>query len=146
MVLTYPTAHLWVGLGCRQGTPLPLFEQALQRVCRQYSIDWEAIAGLATIDAKQAEPGLLAFSLAQNWPLIYFTQAELERYTVPNPSVVVKAAVGVYGVCEAAALKAAAQASLEMQSILMVPKQIFRGSQGLGGVTVAIATSHPQNL
>lgn len=140
----YPTANLWVGLGCRQGTPLPLFEQALRMVCRQYSIDWAAIAGLATIDAKRTEPGLLAFSLVQNWPLIYFTQAELERYTVPNPSVVVKAAVGVSSVCEAAALRAAAQASPEMQSTLMVPKQIFRGSQAFGSVTVAIATPSGQ--
>jgi cobalt-precorrin 5A hydrolase len=142
----HPTATLWVGLGCRQGTPLPLFEQSLRRVCRLYSIDWMAIAGLATIDAKQTEPGLLAFSLAQNWPLIYFTQAQLERYTVPNPSVVVKAAVGVSSVCEAAALRAAAQASSAMWSTLIVPKQVFRGSQALGSVTVAIAMPHPQNL
>jgi cobalamin biosynthesis protein CbiG len=114
-------------------------------VCRQYLIDGAAIAGLATIDAKQAEPGLLAFSLAQNWPLIYFTQTELERYTV-HPSVVVKAAVGVSSVCEAAALCAAAQASPDLWSKLMVPKQIFRGTQGLGSVTVAIAMSHPKNL
>lgn len=114
-------------------------------VCCQYSIDSKAIAGLATIDSKQAESGLLAYSLAQNWPLIYFTQVELERYAVPNPSVVVKAAVGVSSVCEAAALCAAAQASPELWSTLMVPKQIFRGSQGLGGVTVAIAMPHLQN-
>jgi cobalt-precorrin 5A hydrolase len=137
------TANLWVGLGCRQGTPLPLFEQSLRTVCRLYSIDWMAIAGLATIDTKQTEPGLLAFSLAQNWPLIYFTQADLAQYTVPNPSVVVKAAMGVSSVCEAAALRAAAQASSELCSTLIVPKQVFRGSQAFGSVTVAIAMPHP---
>lgn len=115
-------------------------------VCRQYCIDWEAIAGLATIDAKRTEPGLLAFSLAQHWSLIYFTQAELERYTVPNPSVVVNAAVGASSVCEAAALCAAARASPEMWSTLMVPKQIFRGAQAFEAVTLAIATPHPKNL
>lgn len=125
---------------------MPIFEQALQMVCHQYSIDWATIAGLATIDSKRADPRLLEFSLAQNWPLIYFTQAELELYTVPNPSLVVKAAVGVSSVCEAAALRAAVQASPELWSTLMVPKQVFRGSQGLGAVTVAIAKLHTQNL
>jgi cobalt-precorrin 5A hydrolase len=120
-----------------------IFEQALQMVCRQSSLDWTMIAGLATIDAKRAEPGLRAFSHVQNWPLIYFTQSELAQHTVPNPSVVVKAAVGVASVCEAAALRAAAQASPEMGSTLVVPKQVFQGSQALGVVTVAIAKPFP---
>lgn len=132
-------ASLWVGLGCRQGTSMLSFEQALQLICRQYLIDWTRIAGLATIDAKRAEPGLLAFSLAQNWPLIYFAQVDLELYIVPNPSEVVRSAVGVSSVCEAAALRAAAQASPGMGSTLIVSKQIFLGSQPYEAVTVAIA-------
>jgi cobalt-precorrin 5A hydrolase len=134
---------LWVGIGCRRGTPLSVFEQGLRQVCQAYEIDWRAIAGLATINFKQTEPGLLAFSLDQGWPLIYFTQADLGRYIVPNPSGVVNAAIGVLSVCEASALRAAAQSGLGASSSrLIVPKQIFQGASGLGAVTIAIA-SHP---
>jgi cobalamin biosynthesis protein CbiG len=131
---------LWVGIGCRRGTPLSVLEQGLRQVCQAYEIDWHAIAGLATINLKQTEPGLLAFSRDQGWPLIYFTQADLGRYTVPNPSGVVNAAVGVLSVCEASALRAATQSGLStLSSLLIVPKQIFQGSSGLGAVTIAIA-------
>jgi cobalt-precorrin 5A hydrolase / precorrin-3B C17-methyltransferase len=143
---TYPIANLWVGLGCRQGTPLPMFEQALRTVCLQYAIDWAMIAGLATLDAKRAEPGLLGFSLAQDWPLIYFTQGDLKRCAVPHPSVMVNTAVGVPSVCEAAALSAAAQAGSAMWSTLIVPKQVFWEPQTFGAVTVAIAQRHILNL
>jgi cobalamin biosynthesis protein CbiG len=134
---------LWVGIGCRRGTPPSVFEQGLRQVCQEHKIDWRAIAGLATINLKQTEPGLLAFSLDQGWPLIYFTQADLGRYTVPNPSGVVNAAVGVLSVCEASALRAATQPGLSTStSMLIVPKQIFQGPSDLGAVTIAIA-SHP---
>jgi cobalamin biosynthesis protein CbiG len=130
---------LWVGLGCRRGTPMSVFEQSLRMVCQNHGIAWSAIAGLATLEFKQTESGLLAFSLAQSWSLIYFSQVELEHYAVPHPSEVVNAAVGVSSVCEAAALRAATQSGT-LASILLVPKQICQGSSGLGAVTIAIAT------
>jgi cobalamin biosynthesis protein CbiG len=119
---------------------MAVFEQGLKKVCQDYQIDWRAIAGLATIDLKHREPGLLAFSLAQHWPLRYFTQGELDLYAVPNPSEVVNAAVGVSSVCEAAALSAAARAGEENSAaVLMVSKQTFQGSSASGAVTIAIA-------
>jgi cobalamin biosynthesis protein CbiG len=124
---------------------MSVFEQGLKQVCQDYRIDWSAIAGLATIDLKRRESGLLAFSLAHNWPLNYFTQAELGLYAVPNPSAVVNAAVGVSSVCEAAALRAATQSRKETSTAaLIIPKQIFQGSSGLGAVTIAIAV--PQSF
>jgi cobalamin biosynthesis protein CbiG len=119
---------------------MSVFEQGLKQVCQDYRIDWRAIAGLATIDLKQTELGLLAFSLAHSWPLIYFAQAEIDLYAVPNPSLVVNAAVGVLSVCEAAALRAATQSREETSTAaLIISKQIFKESSGLGAVTIAIA-------
>jgi cobalt-precorrin 5A hydrolase / precorrin-3B C17-methyltransferase len=118
---------------------MSMFEQTLRMVCQNHGIAWNAIAGLATLHLKQTESGLLTFSLAQHWPLIYFSQAELENDAVPHPSGVVNAAVGVSSVCEAAALRAATQSGT-LASMLLVPKQIFKGSSGLGAVTIAIAT------
>jgi cobalamin biosynthesis protein CbiG len=139
----FPLPALWVGLGCRRGTPMSIFEQGLKQVCQDYRIDWSAIAGLATTDLKRTEPGLLAFSQAHNWPLTYFTQAELDLYVVPNPSDVVNAVVGISSVCEAAALRAATQSRGETSAAsLIISKQIFKGSSALGAVTIAIAV-HP---
>lgn len=119
---------------------MSLLEQALRTVCQRHSIDWGTIAGLATVDLKQTEPGLLAFSLAQNWPLLFFSTAELNGYVVPHPSAAVNAAIGASSVCEASALKAAEQVGSEPRSgILLIPKQIFRAPSALGSVTVAIA-------
>jgi cobalamin biosynthesis protein CbiG len=132
------TPDLWVGVGCRRGTPMSMFEQALRMVCQNQGIAWSAIAGLATLDLKQTESGLLAFSVTQSWPLIYFSQAELEGNAVPNPSGIVNAAVGVSSVCEAAALRAAAQSGT-WASMLLVPKQIFQDPLRVGAVTIAIA-------
>lgn len=135
-----PIPALWVGLGCRRGTPMSVFEQGLKQVCQDYRIDWSEIAGLATIDLKRREPGLLAFSLTYNWPLTYFTQAELALYAAPNASNVVNTAVGVSSVCEAAALRAVTQSREETSAAaLIISKQIFQGSSGLGAVTIAIA-------
>jgi cobalamin biosynthesis protein CbiG len=119
---------------------MSIFEQALRAVCQRHSIDWAAIAGLATVDLKQTELGLLAFSISQNWPLLFFPKAELNLYAVEHPSAVVKAAIGASSVCEASALRAAAQANAEaLSSILLVPKQIFHAPSGAGSITVAIA-------
>jgi cobalamin biosynthesis protein CbiG len=119
---------------------MSVFEQRLKKVCQDYQIAWSAIAGLATIDLKRREPGLLAFSLAQNWPLIYFNRAELDLCAVPSPSAVVNAAVGVASVCEAAALRAAAQSRVETSAAtLIISKQIVRGSSGVGAITIAVA-------
>jgi cobalt-precorrin 5A hydrolase/precorrin-3B C17-methyltransferase len=121
---------------------MSLLEQALRTVSERHGIDWETIAGLATVDLKQTEPGLLALSQAQNWPLLFFSTAELNRYGVPCPSAAVHAAIGTASVCEASALKAAEQSGAEPgSSILLVPKQIFRAPSGFGSVTVAIASS-----
>jgi cobalt-precorrin 5A hydrolase / precorrin-3B C17-methyltransferase len=122
---------------------MSVFEQGLKKVCQDYQIDWHAIAGLATIDLKRREPGLLGFSLAQNWPLTYFTQTELALHAVPNSSAVVNAAVGVSSVCEAAALRAATQSRVETAAaVLVISKQIFQESSGSGAITIAIA-AHP---
>jgi cobalamin biosynthesis protein CbiG len=133
---------LWVGLGCRRGTSVYLFEYALRTVFQTYAIDWGAIAGVATLDLKQTEPGLLALSLTQHWSMLYFSTADLKSCIVPHPSAKVNAAISLFSVCEAAALKAAALANPGLLSLpkLVVPKQIIRLPTELGAVTVAIAT------
>lgn len=121
---------LWVGIGCERLTPKETIAQAIDRVCLSNNLSANAIAGIATIDIKADEVGLLEVCQERNLPLRTFTAKELSSISVPNPSQVVQAEVGTPSVAEAAALMAA-----EVESLL-VTKQIYKSQ---GAVTVAIA-------
>jgi len=128
---------LWLGIGCERGTSTELIAYAIQQSCQSANLVMEAIAGIATIDLKADEVGLLAVC-GNKWPLKTFSAEELQSIVVPNPSQVVAAEVGTPSVAEAAALKAANSQQL------LVEKQIFRAEQidnSSGAVTVAIAQS-----
>jgi cobalt-precorrin 5A hydrolase/precorrin-3B C17-methyltransferase len=143
---------LWVGIGCERGTSKELIEIAIAQVCQSNNLAISAIAGIATIDIKADEVGLVELCRERNWPLRTFSAEILSSITVPNPSSVVEAEVGTPSVAEAAALNAA-----NCQSLL-VAKQIFRSdSESLGienpkskiqnlkgAVTVAIAQSQTE--
>lgn len=129
---------LWVGMGCERGTSRQLMEQALHQVCEQHQLAREAIAGIATLDLKADEVGLIELCQQENWPLYCYSPADLKTVAVPTPSEVVKAEVGTPSVAEAAALKAAQQATL------LVPKQIFKDPAQPGAVTVAIAQAEQE--
>lgn len=121
---------LWVGIGCERGTPKETIAQAINQVCLDNNLAENAIAGIATIDIKADEIGLIELCQEQNLPLRTFTAEVLSSVSVPNPSQVVKAEVGTPSVAEAAAISAA------QVDKLLVAKQIFKSQ---GAVTVAIA-------
>lgn len=129
---------LWVGMGCERGTSKQLMEQALHQVCEQHQLAWDAIAGIATLDLKADEIGLVELCQQANWPLQCYTPEELQLIQVPTPSEVVNAEVGTPSVSEAAALKAA------QQTTLLVTKQIFRDPDQPGAVTVSIAQAEQE--
>jgi cobalt-precorrin 5A hydrolase/precorrin-3B C17-methyltransferase len=134
-VLWHPRV-LWVGIGCERGTPQTVIEQALHATLHQYDLASGAIAGLATIELKADEAGILDLAAEQNYPLKIYSAAELNPVNVPTPSAVVAQAVGTASVAEASALKAADS------SELLVTKQIFKSEQG--AVTIAIARSETE--
>ena len=135
--LTYPYIQwhprvLWVGIGCERGTPTETIAQAITKVFLEYKLAESAIAGIATIDIKADEVGLLELCQERDLPLITFTKEVLSAVTVPNPSQIVKSEVGTPSVAEAAALSASSSQTL------LVTKQIFKS---MGAVTIAIAQS-----
>jgi cobalt-precorrin 5A hydrolase/precorrin-3B C17-methyltransferase len=111
---------LWVGIGCERGTSRQLIETAIRQVCQDHQLAQGAIAGIATIDIKADEAGILELCRERNLPLRTFGADILRTVAVPNPSVVVDAEVGTPSVAEAAALYAAKSQEL------LVTKQIFR--------------------
>jgi len=134
---------LWVGIGCERGTSRQLIETAMQQVCREHQLAEGAIAGIATIDLKADEVGLVELCRDRNLPLRTFPADLLRSIVVPNPSAVVEAEVGTPSVAEAAALCASSKES-KIQNPLLVPKQIFRSQGQPGAVTIAIAQAEQE--
>ncbi|MDJ0726281.1 MAG: precorrin-3B C(17)-methyltransferase [Prochloraceae cyanobacterium] len=130
---------LWVGIGCERGTSKQLIKQAIETVFDRNHLATEAIAGIATIDIKADELGILELSRDWQLPIITFTAAELAKIEVPTPSKVVSQEVGTPSVAEAAAILAA-------KNPLLVSKQIFKQEGEKGAVTVAIAVAEKEYL
>lgn len=95
---------LWVGIGCVSGTSQQLIETAIQQVFRENQLAESAIAGIATIDTKSDEVGLVELCRSRHLPLKTFPSDVLCSVCVPNPSQVVEKEVGTPSVAEAAAL------------------------------------------
>lgn len=129
---------LWVGIGCERGSSRHLIETAITGVCQAHHLALGAIAGIATVELKADEVGLVELCRDRHWPLRCFPAATLATVAVPTPSPVVAAEVGTPSVAEAAALSAANGEHLR------VTKQIVRLPDEPGAVTVAIAESNQE--
>ena len=95
---------LWVGIGCKRGTSREFIENAIAKVCRAYHLAESAIAGIATIDTKANETGIIELCQHRNWALKTFAANILNSVEVPNPSNIVANEVGTPSIAEAAAL------------------------------------------
>jgi cobalt-precorrin 5A hydrolase len=95
---------LWIGIGCQRGTLRESIETAIQQVCHSYDLAESAIAGIATIDTKANETGIIELCQHRNWAFKTFPANTLNSVEVPNPSNIVGQKVGTYSVAEAAAL------------------------------------------
>ncbi|MEO1093927.1 MAG: precorrin-3B C(17)-methyltransferase [Cyanobacteria bacterium J06638_28] len=146
---------LWVGIGCERGTSRSLIEQAIVQTCQSRHLALGAIAGIATLDLKADEPGLVQLCQERDWPLRCFAAEALKAVPVPSPSAVVAAVVGTPSVAEAAALLAARSpanrigeeiADSNSTFSLCVTKKIVRHPEQSGAVTVAIASADQEYI
>jgi cobalamin biosynthesis protein CbiG len=124
---------LWVGIGCQRGVSKLVIQRAIESVFTEYNLDLATVEGIATIDLKANEPGLLNYCRESGWFLKIYSPERLNSVRVDRSSQLVSALIGTASVAEAAALCAA------QTNILLVPKQIFRLDAETGFVTVAIA-------
>ncbi len=129
---------LWVGIGCERDTDEALIQFAVETVLKQHHLAIAAVAGVASLDLKADEVGLLAFVQGQGWPLRCFSADTLKAIAVPNPSEIVTNEVGTPSVAEAAALFAASARELT------VKKQVVKQPGLKGAVTVAIAQAEQE--
>ena len=79
---------------------------------------------IATLDIKQHEPGLIAFAAHLHLPIVSYTAVQLSHYheRLSEKSAAVMAAVGCYGVAEAAALAQGEKIGAQ-NAELVIPKQ-----------------------
>lgn len=120
--------NLMVGIGCNRDTSAEEIEAVVRETLQHAFLAFASIGGIASIDAKRDEAGLLSFAEKYRLPLQFYTADQLNQIDAPTPaSDYVQQAVGAKGVCEPAAIKAAAAGRL------LVKKKKS------GNVTVAVA-------
>lgn len=98
---------LHMGIGCRKGRSADAIESFVRRELATRMIALDSISGIASVDAKAQEPGLLEAARRMGLPVQFFPAETLKGITVPNPSDKPEKAVGTRSVAEAAALVAA---------------------------------------
>jgi len=100
--------NLVVGIGCNRDTSAAEIEAVVRQTLQQAFLAFASLCAVASIDAKQAEVGLLEFAQKYRLPLNFYTAEELNQVEAPTPaSAYVQQAVGAKGVCEPAAMLAA---------------------------------------
>lgn len=127
-ILVLRPPSLFVGVGCNRNTERAEILALLNRVLDTHRLAAASIAGLASIDLKADERGLLDLAETLSRPLTFYSRDQLAAVRdVPSPSKMVEKHVGVKSVCEAAALLASGNGSL------IAPKQVTPNA------TIAIA-------
>lgn len=129
-----------LGLGCDRGTPLATVETAIDHALASVGLGRESVCLLATIDKKADEQAFLALSQQQQWPLRFFSAAELAQVEVPNPSEVVLKYMGTPAVAEAAAMLAANTGVVD----LLVEKFKWRGVDGKNATVSVVRLTHEE--
>ena len=95
-----------VGIGCKKGKEAEKIEDFIRSHLQRAGIFPLQVFGMASIDKKRDEPGLLAWSRKEKIPFITYTAEELWSVKGEfHKSEFVKEQVGVDNVCERAAMK-----------------------------------------
>ncbi len=135
---TWHPPVLWIGIGCERNTSKELIANSLNNLLESRNLSNYSIAGLATVDIKKDEKGILELAEEKNLPIKFFSKEDLSTIIVPNPSIVVEREIGTPSVAEASCLMAAGE-----ESKLLEEKRIFKNQSG--AVTIAVAESKNQH-
>ena len=122
---------LTVGVGASRGASAGEIGQLIDGTLDELGLSAQSVRYLATAEVKADEPGLLAAAAGRGWRVVTFPASRLAAVPVPNPSEVVRRAVGTPSVAEAAAL-------MEPGSALLAAKRASAHA------TVAVARCRPR--
>ncbi len=122
---------LLVGVGASRGVAAGEIDQLIGHALSDLGVSPRSVRYLATAQVKADEPGLLAAAAGRGWRVVTFPASRLAAVPVPNPSEVVRRAVGTPSVAEAAAL-------MDPGSVLLAAKRASAHA------TVAVARARPR--
>lgn len=128
-----------LGIGCRRGTSRDHLEDRLAAFLEAHALPEAAVIGLASIDLKKDEQGLLELAQAHDWPIQFYPAEELAREPGDfPPSHFVQKTTGVDNVCQRAAQRAG--------GTVFIPKTASDGvtfAAAMGTVTLTWTPSCP---
>jgi histidinol-phosphate aminotransferase len=128
-----PGRAVIVGVGARRAVPPDVVRAAVSQVLGAAGVWARDVAAVVTSDGKAEEAGVREVAELLGVPVRAYSAEHLDAQAVPNPSDVVRAAVGSASVAEAAVLAAGAR--------------LTHAKQAVGPVTVALGRldqPHPE--
>lgn len=124
--VVYRPPSLVVGVGCSRGASAGEIIGLIERSLLDAGLSKESVAYLASVDAKSGEAGLLEAAARLGTQLKFYTADELAGIDVPNPSSVVRDAVGTPSVAEASVLAGGARLLVEKEKSEMATVAVGR--------------------
>jgi cobalt-precorrin 5A hydrolase len=119
---------IYLGIGCRKNATAKAIEDLVLELLRECKISIHAVKGVASIDLKKDEPGLLEFAEKYNLTTSFYDKDQLKSAEgCFNSSEFVLKTTGVDNVCERSAVLVSGQGNL------------ISTKKSKDGVTVAIA-------
>jgi cobalt-precorrin 5A hydrolase/precorrin-3B C17-methyltransferase len=122
---------LIVGTGASRGAPCSEIGKLIDETLADLGVSPRSVRYMASADLKADEPGLRAAASRRGWRLVTFPAERLAAVPVPNPSEVVRRAVGTPSVAEAAAL-------------IEPGAELLAGKRASAHATVAVARCRPR--
>jgi cobalt-precorrin 5A hydrolase/precorrin-3B C17-methyltransferase len=111
--VVYRPPSLVAGVGCSRGVGAEEILDLLRRSLAEAGLTERSVAALASIDVKRDEAGLLEAAEKLNVPVHFHPAEVLSVVGTPNPSELVREAVGTPSVAEAAVISSGAELVLE---------------------------------
>jgi cobalt-precorrin 5A hydrolase / precorrin-3B C17-methyltransferase len=127
-------AKIWVGIGCQRGITSAEISEAIEFIFTKFELPIGEIVGMATIDCKVDEMGLIEYCRDRHLSLLFYDPDSLASMSVENPSDRVAGAISTPSVAEAAALIAT------NTDRPIVPKQNYRCQSGRS-ISISIGSS-----
>jgi cobalt-precorrin 5A hydrolase/precorrin-3B C17-methyltransferase len=117
---------LVAGVGCSRGADAEETLDLLRRSLAEAGLTEKSVAALASIDVKRDEAGLLEAAEKLDVPIHFHPAEALSVVEAPNPSELVREAVGTSSVAEAAVISSGAELILEKRKSANVTVAIGR--------------------
>jgi len=124
--VVYRPPSLVAGVGCSRGAGAEEILGLLRHSLAEAGLAEKSVAALASIDMKRGEAGLLEAAEKLDVPIHFHPAEALSVVQAPNPSELVRGAVGTPSVAEAAVISSGAELVLEKRKSANVTVSIGR--------------------